>query len=138
MWNINKILHWSTCKTIQILYHGKAAMADPMLCSSSVLKWVLCKDQKVVEINSLRFWWNLHKMCLLVQKVKNRYQSCDFWTWLPWKRVMRFWPFLCYLDMKNSQNMHTSYIKYILLCWTRNKSHYIFFMLWLWPQDVKG
>ena len=42
------------------------------------LKWVLCKDQKVAEIDSLRFWWNLHKMCLLVQKVKNRYQSCDF------------------------------------------------------------
>ena len=47
-------------------------------CDLYHLKWVLCKDQKVVEIDSLRFWWNLHNMCLLVQKVKNRYQSCDF------------------------------------------------------------
>ena len=80
-----------------------------------------------MEIDSLRFWWNLHKMCLLVQKVKNRYQTCDFSTWLPWKRVMWFWPFLCYLDMKNSQNMHTLYIKYILFCWTRSKKSLHFF-----------
>ena len=122
--------------TLKMLRINRRRPLNLATCALGDLRHVLCKDLKWVEIDSLRFWWNLHKMCLSVQKVKNRSQTCDFQTRLPWKRVMWFWPFFGYLDMNNPQNMHTLYIKYILLCWTRNKSHYIFFMLWLRPQDV--
>ena len=91
-----------------------------------ILRATLPKHQSNLETACLRFLWNLHQMCPLMQKLENKCQNFGINILLPWRRAKRFWPFWCNLTMKMYEKCSKFACGNLFLCAVLRKSYIIY------------
>ena len=111
---------------ISILCLGKTIKIVVVCRNIYYLRATLPKHQSNLETACLRFWWNLHQMCPLMQKLENKCQNFGINIWLPWRRAKIFWPFWWNSTMKMYEKCSKFARWKLFLCAVLRQSYIIY------------